>query len=270
MAQSTIMAKKNTIIVSFTTINSRINAIKPVVDSILNQTLLPDSFELYISDHPSLFEGGIDQGIPPNKIPQFLRDYEQQNKLKIKYVDNIGPANKLIPCLRENWGTDNIIITIDDDVIYARHFIETLHRYYEQEKCLVATMGLEVVLKPDFFSPGYYKWKWLTKTEKSLYNFSLGFGGCLYTPRFFDALVLDEQCLLAITPTEDDIWFYFMRLLKKTPALILGNEILMRNAASQDKNLRLNLINRDQGKNKEAFEKIIKFLHNKNIDPCSL
>ena len=60
-----------------------------MVNSILNQTRQPDSFELYISDHPSLFKNGIDKGVPHHKLPQFLLNLSEQGKLIIKYVPNI-------------------------------------------------------------------------------------------------------------------------------------------------------------------------------------
>lgn len=238
-----IVVGNQKIIVSFTTIDSRINDIKPVIDSILHQTLSPDSFELYISDHPTLFKGGIDNGIPPNKIPKFLRAYEQQDKLKIKYVDNLGPANKLIPCLQENWNTNNIIITIDDDTRYPKDFIELLVRAYEQNKCVVAFHGKSVLLEDGHLVPSYDAWRWIRKPSKDLYHFPLGQAGCLYTPQFFTELIFDKQTMFALAPTADDVWFYFMRLLTKTPAFILAKEWHVKDAVVGNKDTRLININ---------------------------
>ncbi len=259
------LVAKPKIIVSMTTIDSRINDIKPVVDSILQQTLKPDSFELYLSDHPSLFEGGIDNGIPPEKVPAFLRDYERQGVLTITYVDNIGPANKLLPCLKDNWGTDNIIITIDDDVYYAPSFIATLYEYYQKEQCVIAAEGLKVSFKDTIFEKTYKKWKRLSLTQKHIYHFPLGHGGCLYTPAFFCDTVLDSKLLLRLAPTADDVWFYFMRLVTKTPAVILGGVSLVRSLRVGDRSKRLIYINETQEVNDGAICNVAAWLKDNGL-----
>lgn len=213
------------IIVSFTTIDSRIDQIEPVVKSIFQQTMQPDSFELYVSDHPTLFKGGIDKGIPPNKIPAFLRAYERQGKIKINYVDNIGAANKLLPCLRENWGTDNVIITIDDDVRYPKDLVELLYKHYVQENCVIALSGLTPIFDGDGgMITAHDQWKFVGQRSKNLFHCPMGHWSCLYAPKFFTEMVFDRNLMFELAPLADDIWFYFMRLLTSTPALILAKE----------------------------------------------
>lgn len=215
--------EKQTIIVSFTTIDSRINYIKPMVDSILSQTVQPDRLEVYLSDHPSLFIGGIDQGIPPDKVPQFLRDYEKQRKLTLKYTDNIGPARKLIPCLQENWGTNNIIITVDDDVIYPSHTIENLVTAYKQHGCVITMRGKQPTFnKYNVIEANYLRWHPLKHQYKDLHAFITGAGGVLYKTSFFSEKVLNIKMLLETCPLADDIWFHFCRTENRTPAFIFG------------------------------------------------
>ncbi len=257
--------QKPKIIVSMTTIDSRINDIKPVIDSILKQTLKPDSFELYLSDHSTLFEGGIDNGIPPESVPVFLREYERQGALKIKYVDNIGPAKKLLPCLKDNWGTDNIIITIDDDTKYPKDLIEMLYKCYKQEQCMIALHGKSVAFEQGEIVPSYNRWQWIRKRSKNLYHFPIGQAGCLYTPRFFSDMIFNHQTMLQLAPTADDIWFYFMRLMTGTPALILARDWHVKDVNVGDVTKKLRNINCDGDMNDVYLKRMLAFFNSNHI-----
>lgn len=209
-------------ILSFTTIASRIEHIRPMVDSILKQTIRPDRVELYISDHRSIFPAGIDEGIKREKIPRFLLELEEQGQLYIEYVDNIGPANKLIPALRKYKETDNIIITVDDDFIYPANTIEKLLNGYRQEKCAVTSHGRKPLFSNGKLHSNHNLWPVVYVPNKHLYNFGYGCGGGLYKSSFFCEKVFDTDKLLELTPLDDDVWFYFTRITTQTPILIIG------------------------------------------------
>lgn len=114
---------KNPIIVSFTTIDSRIKYIEPMVNSLLNQTLKPDKINLYVSDEKSV----LNNGIKKNQIPSFINKLVNEKKINLIYTKDIGPHTKLIPCLKEHWNKNCIIITVDDDRIYPANFIEIFY-----------------------------------------------------------------------------------------------------------------------------------------------
>ena len=222
LANQALVGANNKVIVSFTTVSSRINYIEPMVNSILNQTVQPDSFELYISDHPSLFKNGFDQGIPSDKIPQFLLDLSAQGKLQIKYVPNIGPANKLIPALLENRYTNNVIITVDDDHIYPDYLISLLlHNYHKHNhKYPVALIGTKPNIRRGILLPSR-SWHFIKRKDKFSNAFIHGVGGALYKSSFFHTQIFNTSKLLNLSAKNDDIWFHFMRLAKNIPVLII-------------------------------------------------
>ena len=109
---------KNKLIVSLTTIPSRINLLEPVLDSILNQTIKPDLIYLNIPIKYNRFENC-------SEIPKFIKNKE---KVRINYLDkDYGPATKFIgSLLNSEVSKDDVIIVTDDDVIKRSHWISKL------------------------------------------------------------------------------------------------------------------------------------------------
>jgi hypothetical protein len=109
---------KNKLIISLTTIPSRINLLEPVLDSILNQTVKPDLIYINIPVKYNRFENC-------SEIPKFIKNKE---KVKIHYLDkDYGPATKFIgSLLNSEISKDDVIIVTDDDVIKRPHWISKL------------------------------------------------------------------------------------------------------------------------------------------------
>ena len=105
------------IVVSFTTIPSRIKYIKPVIESLLSQSTVPDEIHIQISEY-SVKEKSF------YKIPVFLSKYEKV-KLKIHKKD-FGSANKWlypIQYLKEEKGV--LLVITDDDCVHDSDCIKT-------------------------------------------------------------------------------------------------------------------------------------------------
>jgi hypothetical protein len=115
------LKNKVPVIISLTTSPTRINNIKPVIDSILNQTIQPNSIYLNL---PFVYKRTSDKF---NKIPDFLN----HPKIQINYVEDIGPITKILPTLRNNFIDDPLIISIDDDTIYGIKMIEIMLKYHQ-------------------------------------------------------------------------------------------------------------------------------------------
>jgi GT2 family glycosyltransferase len=109
-------APPSTLIVSFTTLPSRIHRIGPMVDSLRNQTAKPDEIRLYVPRFCTRERTGYD-------IPAWLA---AAGVTLIRCDDDWGPATKLIPCLVDGGHPDDTIVTVDDDVVYEPHLLEDL------------------------------------------------------------------------------------------------------------------------------------------------
>lgn len=133
----------NKVVVSITTTPDKISKIKPVLNSILDQTVKIDQIALNI---PYSYNG-VDYQIP-EEFKKFVSIY----RCGMDY----GPGTKLIPTLLREDECGTIIITLDDDQIYGKDFIEKLIYeskknpnnaiYINENKC---SSGL--LVKPEFF-----------------------------------------------------------------------------------------------------------------------
>lgn len=111
--------KKEKVIVSMTSWRKRISNVCAVVESIRNNSVLPDQIILNLS----LSEF-------PNKeldLPADLVRLHQNGDIRIIWQEgNTRAFKKIIPTLKEY--PDDIVISIDDDFLYPEDFIETFIR----------------------------------------------------------------------------------------------------------------------------------------------
>lgn len=104
------------LVVSFTTIPSRIDRIGPMVDSVFAQTIKPDRFVLWI---PARCAKESAEYV----FPKWLR--EMPLEIGNSGCD-YGPATKMIPSLLSEEDSETRIVALDDDVSYERHALEEL------------------------------------------------------------------------------------------------------------------------------------------------
>ena len=209
--------KKNNIIVSITTMPNRINSAHKAIESIFLQTVLPAKIILYITDNIDLYE----------IITPELKDQSKRG-LTIEQVKDIGPHTKLIYSLQ--CFQDEIIITCDDDVIYPNTMLQYLLNTHKSfPNSVICNWARELIFDDDGVISPVRKGKLLTpphlekNTEsnyfsptESLTSFPYGSGGVLYPPYSLSEEVFNLRMMRKLCPTEDDIWFKAMSLLKKT------------------------------------------------------
>jgi hypothetical protein len=112
-----IVSSPNKIIVSLTTIPSRVNNLPLVVDSILNNTIVPDIIYINIPRISS----------KENKEYEIPEQLKLNNQVKINITEkDFGPLTKLYPTLLEELDPESVIICVDDDKEYDNHLIEHL------------------------------------------------------------------------------------------------------------------------------------------------
>jgi hypothetical protein len=253
-----IVEKKHPIIISFTTIDSRIDHIKPMIDSLLEQTLQADKINLYLSQE----KGVLNKGIEKNQIPEFIKELVNFKKINLIFTKDLGPHTKLIPCLKEHWNQDCIIITVDDDRIYPNNLVEIFYKNYLRENCIITCRSKRMVFEnKDLSSIKKYQ-KWHNKTHgKDLLNFSLGVDGVLYKPEFFTEDVFDTQGIM-YSSTEDDVWFNLIRLIKKIPVFAIKENLEIK---SLEINNKINLWSHNKKNNNQLIQTTLKYLIDKNL-----
>lgn len=109
----------NGVVVSFTTIPSRIADIKPTILSLLRQTKCPGRIEINLAKT-------LRKKSAMWQIPEWLR---QLKAVQIHWMEqDLGPASKSIPTLIRHQQQDPFIVIVDDDMVYSPYLIEDLWR----------------------------------------------------------------------------------------------------------------------------------------------
>lgn len=130
------------IIVTLTTIPTRFEYLYITINSILSQSMLPDSIIIHIPKEYNNYS------YKPNMIPIFSSEKVIINN----DVKDYGPATKLLGLyhsdLYNKMSNDDIIIVIDDDRIYNHDFIKNMlyyHNIYLDKALTIAGWDIETI-----------------------------------------------------------------------------------------------------------------------------
>lgn len=112
--QAEIIPRKENLVITLTTIPSRLDRIVPVLMSLIDQDVPADRIILAAPVH------SLREDAPySNAILETLPD-----EVTVLRCEDQGPATKLLPALKEYPGS--LLVVVDDDAIYPRNFIATL------------------------------------------------------------------------------------------------------------------------------------------------
>lgn len=194
------------VVVSLTTFGKRIRDVYLAIESIGQQTIKPDVIVLWLS------KDEFNQDDLPVILIRMIK-----RGLKVQFIKDLRSYKKLIFALKKF--PNDLIITIDDDIIYDIEMVEGLlkaHRKYPNTVCChrshLITKNQNGKLKP------YDYWKHNAFTEEpSLYLVATGVAGILYFPGCFDGEVFNEDVFMKEAPTVDDLWFKVMTLINNVP-----------------------------------------------------
>lgn len=125
------------IVASLTTLPGRIQYIRPIILSILNQSRPVE--QLYINIPRITLKGKKYQ------IPKWLIEMRTNGLLRIIRCKDYGPITKLLPVLKHEKNSKTLIITFDDDVLIERHVIEIFEKKAnEHTNCALSFSGWRV------------------------------------------------------------------------------------------------------------------------------
>lgn len=200
--------REKKIIVSFTTIPSRVNTLPVMLKSVFNQTLMPDRVILWITDELE----------NKNNIFKVL-SHEMDFGLEIRFVKDVRVHTKYYYAMKEF--PNDLIITVDDDILYPENLIENLYKAHcKNSTAVIAARAHEITVCNDEINP-YKKWHMLAPGAKddAIGLLATGIGGVLYPP---DCLYKDWENIdlfLDLCPTADDIWLKIMESLNNTTVI---------------------------------------------------
>ncbi len=200
-----IKDKRNTrIIISLTSIPSRIDKLYLTIETLLRQTLKPDMIILYLGEN-----------MKNKELPKEIAE-QRDRGLTIKYREDkkLKPHTKYFYSMQEY--PNDIIVTVDDDIYYNRNLVKKLIKSYERyPKCVSAMRCHEMMLKRGSLE-SYNNWKWEIDGKKSkepshLY-LATGVGGVLYPPNILPRETFEIEKIEKLALNADDIWLKAMEL----------------------------------------------------------
>lgn len=199
------------LIVSLTTIPSRLAKVHITIRSILSQNPQPFKTILWLNEeHKHL-------------IPNSLHALESA-VFEIRYTHLHCSHKKLIHTLQAF--PDYPIVTSDDDCIYRKEWLNSLYQTHLKNHNFVIAHRIRCIKKDingDYLP--YKKWNCTSKNNpKSL--LAVGAEGVLYPPNIFPKVIFDEKLFLELAPKADDLWF---------KAVALSNGILCKQAENAPK-----------------------------------
>ena len=133
-------ADNGRIVVSFTTTPDKIKKLKPMINSVLDQTVKVDQIALVI---PYKYEG------KKYDVPQYIKDMANIFPSGKDY----GKGTKLIPILLREKECGTTIIALDDNIVYCQDFIYNMIEQSNKNpgSVLIDNKGVAILVKPEYF-----------------------------------------------------------------------------------------------------------------------
>jgi hypothetical protein len=202
-------------VVSLTSFGARIQNAHLAIASIGQGTLLPSRIVLWLDD--------LDQVVRP--IPQLRR--LQRRGLEIRHCDDLGPHKKYQPYVQSIEHHDVAMVTADDDIVYARRWLETLWAdHLRDPDAIFAHRVNRITVTGGEIAP-YRAWGRAEDDRRTPRNYAVGIKGVLYPPAFLDRLRTYGTEFMAEAPGSSDTWLFHVGLRERTdvlPVLALGGD----------------------------------------------
>lgn len=196
------------IIVSMTTFSKRLSTIHICLKSLINQSVKADKIIVWLG--------------PDVKKSELTDEMKELVKYGVTYEFvplDLKPHKKYYYAMKNY--PDAIIITVDDDSVYAEDTIESLLTTHEKYPNAVCARRVHYIsVEKDKILP-YTSWKLDCRDLKkpSYRLIPTGVGGVLYPPQLLSPNVLDVDKLQQLSLMTDDIWLKWMELLNRVPVV---------------------------------------------------
>lgn len=194
------------VIVSLTSIPSRLNTLHLVIRSILNQERKPKKILLWLNKSLK------------NNVPEKISILEG-TIFEIKYSDLQCSHRKLIHTLEMY--PDDIIVTCDDDLIYREEWLGLLYdEHCKSPGQIIANQTRYIRYGKDGQLLPYKEWTYPKNRPASTDPIlPIGAEGILYPPKVLAEETVNSNLFLELAPRADDLWFKAMGLLKETESV---------------------------------------------------
>lgn len=199
---------------SMTSFPARINVVAKTLVPLMNQTVKPDRIVLCLS--PQEFPK-LEAQLPAELLAM------REHGLQILWGENLRPHTKYLHTMKAY--PDDIVITVDDDIVYETDLVERLMDSYRRHPQAISAMRAHLMT---FDSLGdllpYRSWVYQCSAfvdEPLMTLFATGVGGVLYPPHLMTYPdTLDVEIIKEISLNNDDIWLKVMQTLCNVPVVL--------------------------------------------------
>lgn len=203
------------IIVSLTSYPPRIDSVHKVVESLYRQSVPADAIVLYLSldEFPQAAAS----------LPGKLKSLIGQGGFRVAWGHgNLKSHKKYYYALQEY--KDAVVITVDDDKIYAKTMIADLINSYKRFPSAVSARRVRIILKSVDSLELYSKWE----REKYLEEYidvprmdlcAIGVGGICYPPALVNENWFDKELLMKTSDEHDDLWLKYNEIISSIPVV---------------------------------------------------
>lgn len=200
----------NRIVVSCTTASHRIAGLYYMLESLRWQTLVPDAVVLNISSEPHLYDEGI------RTVPDWMSRFD----VAVQWVPNTGPYRKLLPTL-DCVEPDDIVVTVDDDVIVGADWLESLVTHALENKDSIVAARARAMTRTILGGwRNYSEWSLVRRCSKSAEIVPIGCSGTVYRKRLLDINFITDPAYLGLAPTADDLWLKMGSYIRGVPVVV--------------------------------------------------
>ena len=164
------------------------------------------------SELPNRIVLNIDQNQwTQDNLPELIKKLQVAG-LEVNLCEDVGPHTKFLPTLEKY--SDDIIITIDDDICYGAETLKVLLEEYRNSdwKTIICHEAAEIMRDESGYLLPYSQWKTAKIADKaqSRQYSPMGFRGVLYPPHIFSNEIFNRKVYGELCPKADDIWFTIM------------------------------------------------------------
>lgn len=202
-------SRREKVIISLTSYGRRVNDVLPfALYSLLSQSYKPDKIILW-----------LDENWNNENLPQRITKLKEKRLVEVRYCKDIRSYKKLVPSLELY--PDDIIVTFDDDLYYRPNLLKRLIEGHENYPNSIITHRAHRFVIKNHEVLRYDQWEQCISDEMGNDVFPTGGAGCLYKRSLLHEDVINDKLFMELCPLADDVWFFFMEILKKTPRVVL-------------------------------------------------
>lgn len=206
------------VVVSLTALPDRLAQMRPVLESLRNQTRPADEIRVHVPTQ--LARTGTAYGDVPRWLAQLAT--------LVRVERDLGPATKLIPAVQKFRGDDDVLlVVVDDDTLYPPRLVETLVEWASRLDAAVAMTGWPV--KRDLGYPHYTENYLVYANELCApHPVAVVRGNCGFAVRpsyFDDRLWNDMQHAPPGATLMDDVWISGHLARRKVPRFVVPADL---------------------------------------------